>query len=163
VLLALVIMVVLVGVVIWSLAQVLSIFYNLVLPLSVAGVPALVLYPVVDTLEARAHIPRVAAVSIIVLVFVFVVAIAGTDLLLAPALVQQLIQLGDTAPAIISGWQDYLTSRFPALTRVVSESLESGDLARSMQSDRSADRIETLSGTLHEARDPEPDKAVARP
>lgn len=127
VLLALVILAVLVGVVIWGLMQVLSFFYKLILPLSVAGVLALVLYPVVDYLETRLRVPRIVAVSVIVLLFL--VAIAGLILLLVPTLVQQLIQLGDTAPAIISGWQDYLTSRFPALTRMVSERLENGDLA----------------------------------
>jgi predicted PurR-regulated permease PerM len=127
VLLALVILALLVGVVIWGLMQVLSFFYKLILPLSVAGVLALVLYPVVDYLETRLRVPRIVAVSVIVLLFL--VAIAGLILLLVPTLIQQLIQLGDTAPAIISGWQDYLTSRFPALTRMVSERLENGDLA----------------------------------
>lgn len=124
--LALVTLAVLVSVVTWGLLEVLSFFYKLVLPLSVAGVLALVLFPVVDYLETRLRVPRVVAVSAIV--FLFLVAFAGLILVLVPTLVQQLIQLGDTAPAIIAGWQDYLTSRFPVLTRMVSERLGNTDV-----------------------------------
>jgi predicted PurR-regulated permease PerM len=126
VLLAIVIMTVLVGVVMWSLAQVLSIFYKLVLPLAVAGILALVLYPVVDTLEARLRIPRVVAIGGILLVLT--VVIVGAVILLVPTLFRQITQLTDTAPAIISGWQDYLTGRFPEITRTISESVESSEL-----------------------------------
>lgn len=125
-LLAIVLLTVLVGVVMLSLAQVLSFFYKLVLPLSVAGILALVLYPVVDTLEARLRIPRVVAVGAILLVLT--IAIVGAVVLLVPTLIRQLTQLTDTAPAMISGWQDYLTGRFPEVTRAVSESVESGEL-----------------------------------
>lgn len=127
VLLAIVILAVLVGAVIWSLAQVLSTFYKLVLPLSVAGILALVLYPVVDSLEARLHIPRVVAISAILLLLI--IAIAGAVLLLAPTLFRQITQLTDTAPAVLSGWHDYLNGRFPELSRTISERLESSELS----------------------------------
>jgi predicted PurR-regulated permease PerM len=53
VLFALVALAVLIGGVVWILGQTLSFFSNIILPLAVAGVLALVLYPVVDYLESR--------------------------------------------------------------------------------------------------------------
>lgn len=126
VLLAIVLLAMLVGVVTWSLAQILSIFYKLVLPLSVAGILALVLYPVVDSLEARLRIPRVVAVSLVLLVLT--IAVVGAVILLVPTLIRQIGQFTDTVPAMISGWQDYLTGRFPEVTKAVSERVESGEL-----------------------------------
>jgi predicted PurR-regulated permease PerM len=67
VLFALIALAALIGSVVWVVALALSFFYNLILPLSVAGILALVLYPVVDHLEKRMRLPRVVATSIVLL------------------------------------------------------------------------------------------------
>ncbi len=116
----------LVGGMVWVLAKFLSYFYNLILPLAVAGILALVLYPVVDYLEKRVGMPRVLASSVIVLLFILM--IVGAVLLLVPTLFRQIGQFVELAPGFIAGWQDYLSRRFPSLTQFVMESAQDGTL-----------------------------------
>lgn len=110
----------------WILGQALSYFYNLIMPLCVAGILALVLYPVVDHLERRAGLSRVAATSLIVLLFIAV--IVGAIFMVVPILVRQVGQFTEMAPGVLSGWQDYLSNRFPGLTRMLEDSAQDGQL-----------------------------------
>ncbi len=110
----------------WILSQTLSYFYNLIMPLSVAGILALVLNPVVDHLERRGRLSRVAATSVIVLLFVAV--IVGTVVMVVPTLVRQIAQFTETAPGVLADWQQYLTNRFPAATRMVMDSAKDGEI-----------------------------------
>jgi len=57
VMLSLVVLIALTGLIVWSFGWMLSAFYNLLLALSVAGILALVLHPVVEFLERRLHFP----------------------------------------------------------------------------------------------------------
>jgi predicted PurR-regulated permease PerM len=116
----------LIGGVVWILKQTLSFFYNIVLPLSVAGVLALVLYPVVDYLEKSMGLSRVVATSAILLLFLAI--IGGAALLLAPVVSRQVSLFMEIAPGILAGWQDYLSGQFPNLTRLVVESAQDGKL-----------------------------------
>ncbi|MCP1676946.1 putative PurR-regulated permease PerM [Natronocella acetinitrilica] len=116
----------LIGGMVWVLAKFLSYFYNLILPLAVAGILGLVLYPVVEYLEERVGLPRVAAASVIVLLFILV--IGGAVLLLLPTLFRQIGQFIEIAPGVIAGWQEYLSRHFPSLTRAVVESAQDGSL-----------------------------------
>jgi predicted PurR-regulated permease PerM len=126
ILFALVALAALVGGVAWFLGRTLSHFYNIILPLSVAGVLALVLYPVVDYLEGGMGLPRIAATSLIVLVFMAM--IGGTVWLLVPIVSRQLGLFTEAAPGILEGWQNYLSSRFPTLTQLVVKSGQDGQL-----------------------------------
>ncbi|MCC5860623.1 MAG: AI-2E family transporter [Gammaproteobacteria bacterium] len=126
VLFAVVAMVALLTTVVWALGQALSFFYNLVLPLAVAGVFALVLYPVVDHIERRSRVSRLFATSLVVLLFI--TAIVGVILMVLPTLVRQIGQFTEMAPGVLAGWQTYLSQRFPDLTRMVVESVEQGKL-----------------------------------
>jgi len=126
VLFAIVTLVALISIMVWMLGLALSFFYNLILPLSVAGVLALVLYPVVDYLERRMGLSRLVATSIILLLFMGV--IGGAVLLLAPSVSRQVGLFTEIAPGILAGWQDYLSGRFPTLTRLVVESAHDGNL-----------------------------------
>jgi predicted PurR-regulated permease PerM len=127
VLFATVALAVLIGGVLWVLAQALLFFSSLVLSLSVAGILALVLNPVVNLLERRLRLPRVAATSIIIVLFLSIIGV-GVFLLL-PVLSRQIVQFFDVAPGMIAGWQDYLSNRFPALTQILTESAEDGTLS----------------------------------
>jgi predicted PurR-regulated permease PerM len=98
----------------------------LVLPLSVAGVLALVLYPVVDFLEARLRLHRAAATGLILLLFMAM--LAGAVFLFVPTLIRQVTQIADVWPGILSGWLDYLSARFPGLFKAVMAHVENGAL-----------------------------------
>lgn len=123
VLLSMVVMAALVGVVVWSLGWILSVFYNLLLPLSLAGILALVLYPVVGFLQHRLHLPRLLA--IIILLLVFFVSIGGLLLLLLPTLINQVVQLMILVPDTLTGWQENFAAHFPELSAMISTSMES--------------------------------------
>ena len=60
----------------WVLALALSFFYNLILPLSVAGILALVVYPVAGRLKKCMRLFRVVATRIVLLIVM--VMIGGT-------------------------------------------------------------------------------------
>jgi predicted PurR-regulated permease PerM len=126
VLLSIVALGVLIAGIIWTLGVALSFFYTLIMPLSVAGILALVLNPVVDHLERRARLSRVAATSIIVLLFVAI--IVGVIVMVVPTLVRQVAQFTEMAPGILAGWQESLSRRFPGLTRMVVDSLQDGEI-----------------------------------
>ena len=117
VLFTLVALVVLIALVVWALAETLSHFYKLVLPLSVAGVLALILYPVVDYLEAHLRLHRAVAAGLILLLFLAI--IAGAMVLVVPTLVRQISLFTDMAPGILLSWQDYLSTRFPGIFKAV--------------------------------------------
>lgn len=126
VLFAIVALTLLIAGVIWGLGRAISYFYNLIMPLSVAGILALVLSPVVDRLERRTRMSRLAATGIIVLLFIAI--IVGAMLMLVPTLVRQVGQFTEAAPGILLGWEAYLSNRFPGVTRMVAESLQDGSL-----------------------------------
>lgn len=111
---------------IWILGQALSFFYNLVMPLCVAGILALVLNPVVEHLERRWRLPRIAATAIIVLLFLAI--LAGAIVLVVPTLVREVGQFTEMAPGILSGWQEYLSNRFPSFTRMIMESAQDAEI-----------------------------------
>jgi len=110
----------------WALAQVLSFFYNIIVPLCVAGILALVLSPLVDLLERHAHIPRVAATSLIILFFIAIIIAAA--FLVMPILFRQVAQFLETAPGVLAGWVEYLGTHFPGLMERFLDSANDGDL-----------------------------------
>ena len=119
-------MAVLIGIVVWALGRGLSFFSNLVIPLCVAGILALILLPVVDGLERRLGLSRVVATSIIVVLVMAV--LVGAVVLLLPILSRQIVQFVDLAPEVIAGWQQRLSSTFPLLARMLEESAQDGTL-----------------------------------
>ena len=119
-------LVLLIALVVWALAETLSHFYKLVLPLSVAGILALVLYPVADYLEARLGLHRAVAAGLILLLFLAI--FAGAVILLLPTLIRQISHFSDTLPGVLSSWQDYLSARFPGTFKAVMANVEEGAL-----------------------------------
>ncbi|MCS3902823.1 putative PurR-regulated permease PerM [Methylohalomonas lacus] len=125
ILLCLVAMTALIGIIVWAFGWLLNVFYNLLLPLSLAGILALVLYPVVEFLESRLRLPRMLA--IILLLVVFVVGICGLIFLLVPILASQTVQLMTVLPDILASWQAYFSIHFPVLSSMISTGMESSD------------------------------------
>jgi len=116
----------LVGAIVWILAQTLAVFYNLLLPLSVAGILALVLYPIVNFLQNRLRLPRLVAISAL---FVgFFAALVGFAFLVVPMVVDQAAELVDAVPKILANWQETMGRYFPDLSATLSARLEWGDL-----------------------------------
>lgn len=140
ILLSLVILTALIATIMWSFGWLLNTFYNLLVSLSLAGVLALVLYPVVTFLEYRLHFPRWLAVT--VLLAVFFLAIGGLVVLLVPTLVNQTVQLMTVLPDTLANWQTRFSNHFPELSSMLSTSMESNG------SEKSSPALEDPGATL---------------
>lgn len=111
------------GLVLWSFAQVVSVFYNLIVSLSLAGILALVLYPVVDFLDHRTRLPRVFSVLLVLLVCSM--AIGGLIYLVAPTLIRQVVALMTTLPEALARWGEHFSFYYPDLSSMISDRIES--------------------------------------
>ena len=125
VLLCLVVLTALTGLIVWTFSWILKVFYNLLLSLSLAGILALVLYPVVSFLETRLHLPRLLA--IILLLLFFIAGIGGMIFLIVPTLVRQTVQLMTILPDTLARWQEYFFYYFPDLSAMISSRIESSN------------------------------------
>lgn len=123
VLLSLVAMTVLIGIIVWSFGWVLNAFYNLLLSLSIAGILALVLHPVVEFLENQLRLPRLLAITL--LLVVFFAGIGSLIFLFVPTLVSQVVELMTVLPDTLASWQTRFSSHFPELSAMISKSMES--------------------------------------
>jgi predicted PurR-regulated permease PerM len=123
VLLSLVALTALIVIIVWSFGWILNEFYNLLLSLSLAGILALILHPVVEFLETRLRLPRLLA--IILLLVAFFAGIGGLIFLLVPTLVSQIVQLMTVLPNTLASWQEYFSIYFPELSSMISSSMES--------------------------------------
>ncbi|KGK43390.1 hypothetical protein LH51_00280 [Nitrincola sp. A-D6] len=112
----------LIGITLWAFSWLLSVFYNLLLSLSLAGILALVLYPLVEFLERRLHLPHLLA--IIIVLVVFFTSIAGLIFLIVPIMVNQAIQLMTVLPELLASWQSHFSFNFPQLSSMISTNLE---------------------------------------
>lgn len=122
VLLSLVALTALVALIVWSLIWILDVFYNLLLALALAGVLALVLYPVVEFLQTRLHIPRLLA--IIMLLVAFFVGMGTFIIVLVPTLIGEIVELMTVLPETLTRWQEHFFHYFPELSRMISSGLE---------------------------------------
>lgn len=120
---SLVMLTALVGIILWTLGWTLNVFYNLLLPLAVAGVLSLVLHPVVELLEKRLHLPRLLA--IIFLMVAFFVGVGGFIYVLVPILVSQTVQLMTVLPDAMASLQAHFSTHFPAISSMISSSMQS--------------------------------------
>ncbi|WP_024326475.1 AI-2E family transporter [Thioalkalivibrio sp. AKL19] len=125
VLFSLVTLAALIVVIAWSFGWILSTFYNLLLSLSIAGILALVLYPVVNFLENRLHLPRWLAIML--LMAIFFLGVGGLLFFLVPTLTAQVIQLMTVLPETLERWQDHFSFYFPEISSMISERMEDGN------------------------------------
>lgn len=123
VLFSLVALTALIGIILWAFSWILSVFYNLLLPLSLAGILALVLYPVVEFLERRLRLPHLLAISFVLVVFF--ASIGGLIFLIVPILVSQAIQLMTVLPDLLASWQSHFSFTFPELSSMIADNMES--------------------------------------
>ncbi|HET8905052.1 MAG TPA: AI-2E family transporter [Saccharospirillum sp.] len=112
----------LIGLVVWSFSWVLSVFYNLLLSLSLAGILALVLHPVVEFLERRLHLPHLLAILLVLVVFFS--GVGGMVFLLFPIIVNQAIELMTVLPDVLASWQAHFSFSFPEISSMISNNME---------------------------------------
>ncbi|WP_018167966.1 MULTISPECIES: AI-2E family transporter [unclassified Thioalkalivibrio] len=125
VLLSLVALAALIAVVAWALGWILSTFYNLLLSLSIAGILALVLHPVVNFLETRLRLPRWLAIML--LMAIFFLGVGALLFFLVPTLTAQIVQLLTALPETLARWEDHFSFYFPEISAMISERLEAGN------------------------------------
>jgi predicted PurR-regulated permease PerM len=93
------------------LGRLLGFFSNVLWPLAVAGVMALILRPVVQVFQRRLHLRRSAAV--VLLYGLFLLLMAGMLVLLLPPLIEQLIDFINYAPTLWTNAINYLQQHYP--------------------------------------------------
>ncbi len=98
-------------VVFWVLGWVVGRFTDVLWPLAVAGIVALILRPLVDRLQDRLRLPRLLAVALLYLVLLL--AIAGLALLVIPPLAQQVIDLVSFLPTFWGRVAAFIQERYP--------------------------------------------------
>lgn len=123
VLLSMVLLASLLGIVFWSLGWVFKMFSHLLLSLSLAGILALVLHPVVQCLKNRLHLPRLLAIIIVLLLFF--IAISSLFVFLVPIMVNQALQLMTTLPDSLTHWQHVFSSNFPEISKIIADTMPS--------------------------------------
>ncbi len=93
------------------LARTVGFFSQVLWPLAVAGITALVLRPVVDWLQVRLNRRRTTAV--VILYSAFTLALVGAFLLVIPRLVEQIIDFIDFIPVFWQRALGYVQTNFP--------------------------------------------------
>lgn len=112
----------LVALLVWAFGLILGTFYNLLLSLALAGILALVLYPVVQFLEARLHLPRLLA--IVLLLVIFFAGLSALLVLLVPTLVGQIVELMTILPERLARWEEHFSFYFPEVRAMIPTNIE---------------------------------------
>jgi len=113
--------------VIWTLGQIISTLANLILPLAVAAVMALVLYPIMELLEQHLRLPRVLAVSLIFLVLLL--GLATLVIVVVPAALTQGRAFIEDIPDMLRDWQARLEMAPPWLQDALEDATGYIDMA----------------------------------
>lgn len=107
---------------VWALAVVVSTLSALLIPLAVAGVFAMVLYPVTQGLHGHLLLPRPLAAGLVVALMS-----AALPLVLwgvGPLLADQLVALYEAIEAFVARLHDWLSLRFPDVSDYLKDKLE---------------------------------------
>ncbi len=132
---------------VWVLGIALAFFYNLIMPLAVAGILALVLHPVVSHLERWAWLNRLTATLIVVLLFI--AAIAGLVVMVVPALIREIVLFAEMVPGILARWYEFMKETFPAFTQMVMETADEGEVKQALPGlQRTGETARSFAGML---------------
>ncbi|MDD2764227.1 MAG: AI-2E family transporter [Opitutaceae bacterium] len=129
---ALLLSVALLALVIWALGWLVGRFAGVLWPLAVAGILALILRPVVDVIERRLKLRRLAAV--IVLYVLFLLSVGGLALLLVPPLARQIIDFVSFLPTLWARTLAYVEQGYPAWRELGQRYLDSPAVRNLLQS-----------------------------
>ncbi len=122
VLLSAVVMTGLVVLIVWVLGLLVSFFYNLLLPLSIAGVIALVLYPAIGVMKRHLRMSHGVAVSVLMIIFGLALGIVVT--LVVPSAAEQASTLWNSLPEIATRISRKLSRMFPTLWSLGEQAVE---------------------------------------
>jgi len=106
----------------WLLARVFLTFSTLLVPLAVAGILALVLYPVEEHLYRHLRVPRIVSAALLVLMMMALVP--GVIWLIGPMLFEQMVLLFDELSAFAHQFLRGLGARFPDTVQAIEKQLE---------------------------------------
>jgi predicted PurR-regulated permease PerM len=106
----------------WLLARVFLTFSTLLVPLAVAGILALVLYPVEERLYRHLRVPRIVSAALLVLMMMALVP--GIIWLIGPMLFEQMVLLFDEISAFVHQFLRGLAVRFPDTVQAIEKQLE---------------------------------------
>jgi len=115
----------LIAIVFWGLARLLGVFYNLLVPLIVAGILTLILQPVVDFLQKHLRVGRVVAIAILYVLFLIVLGIFFV--LMSPVIHEQAQKFIQMAPFLLATLEERAATYFPGITSLVSSHIEGGE------------------------------------
>lgn len=109
--------------IIWGIARAIGFFSSVLWPLAAAGIVALILRPFVDVLQRRLKLKRIWAVTL--LFTVFLLAVAGIILAVAPVVVSQLNDFWDTMPQLWNKASVYVKDHYPEWIAFSREKMQS--------------------------------------
>ena len=133
--------------VIWVLGQILGALHTLVFPLAMAGVLALVLFPVVVLFERYLHMNRVGAVVtlFVILSGLFLMVMA----LVLPTAISQGSQFIQSAPEMVERGHDRLSVKFPKALPMLKDALSDIEIQSMLpDAEETADRTMKYIGFL---------------
>jgi predicted PurR-regulated permease PerM len=103
------------------LGRLVGYFSAVLWPLAAAGVLALVLRPVIEVFEKRLRLRRPAAV--ILLFGLFLLMVAATFLLVAPPVIDQVLNFIAYAPTLWNDARDYAARHYPMWTQLLKQQM----------------------------------------
>lgn len=107
--------------VIWVLGQILGALNALVFPLAIAGILALVLFPVIELFERTLSMSRLWAVITLFLILLALFATALT--LVLPKAISQGAQFLEAVPEMVERGEERVSNRFPAALPALKDAL----------------------------------------
>ncbi|MGJ7456534.1 AI-2E family transporter [Halomonas sp. MA07-2] len=136
-----------VGLIIWVLGQILGALHALVFPLAIAGVLALVLFPVVELFERHLRMNRLGAViTLFVILFGLFFSLM---MLVVPAAINQGSQFFNSVPEMAERGHDSLSYSFPKAFPVMEDAISRMELHSILpDAEEAADRTMTYLGFM---------------
>ena len=133
--------------VIWVLGQIIGALHALVFPLAIAGVMALVLFPVVDLFERVLRMSRLGAVaSLFLILFGLFLTVM---VMVLPTAIHQGSQFFESVPAITERGYDSLSVRFPKALPMLEDAIAEMEVQSILpNAEEAADRTMAYIGFL---------------
>lgn len=110
----------------WVLAKVVAALHLLIFPLAIAGLLALVLFPIVEFFQRRLRMSRLVAVSVLFLILLGL--LVALLVLVLPAAIYQGSQFLESVPAMAERGYHSLSFKFPRALPVLEDALAKMDI-----------------------------------
>ncbi|MDI5935626.1 AI-2E family transporter [Halomonas kalidii] len=136
-----------IGGIIWVLGQIIGALHALVFPLAIAGVMALVLFPVVELFERHLRMNRLGAVvSLFVILFGLFLTVM---VLVLPTAIYQGSQFFQSVPEIAQRAHESLSARFPKALPILEDAITEMEIQSMLpDAEEAADRTMSYIGFL---------------